>query len=135
MLEEVLQLGGYEVCGIASTVAEAVALGERHKPDLAVIDLRLAGGDDGVEAARQLASRQRIGILYASGNVTPDLLAVPAGEACIAKPYVLADIIRGLEIVEQIMSSGTASPPLPPGLHLLRGAAARAPEGAPGDSD
>ena len=40
MVEEILILHGYEVCGIARTVSEAVELGRRCEPDLAVIDLR-----------------------------------------------------------------------------------------------
>jgi two-component system, response regulator PdtaR len=69
MAEEVLVEHGYEVCGIARTVAEAVALGRRHKPDLAVIDLRLADGGLGTEVAAQLGALGRIGVLYATGNV------------------------------------------------------------------
>ena len=42
--EEVLVEYGYRVCGIARTIAEAVDLGFRHRPDIAVIDLRLADG-------------------------------------------------------------------------------------------
>ncbi len=44
MLEEVLVNSGYDVCGIANTVDKAVELGERHKPDLAILDIRLAQG-------------------------------------------------------------------------------------------
>src|ERR1700681_237271 len=47
--EEILVECGYEVCGIARTVAEGIALGLRHKPDLALIDLRL--GDGGLGTA------------------------------------------------------------------------------------
>jgi ActR/RegA family two-component response regulator len=35
---------GYKVYGVARTVPEAVALAQLHKPDLAVLDLRLADG-------------------------------------------------------------------------------------------
>ena len=44
MLEEVLVAAGYEVCGIARTVNEGVELCERHRPELAVMDIRLADG-------------------------------------------------------------------------------------------
>ena len=44
MLAEVLVDSGYEVCGVANTVEQAVELGERDKPDLAVLDIRLAEG-------------------------------------------------------------------------------------------
>ena len=39
MLQESLAASNYMVCGIARTVDEAVALGELHKPDLAVLDI------------------------------------------------------------------------------------------------
>src|ERR1700687_3250505 len=55
MAEEVLVEHGYEVCGIARTVAEGVALGQRHKPDLALIDLQLADGGLGTEIVAQLS--------------------------------------------------------------------------------
>ncbi len=54
MLEEVLVDSGYDVCGIASTVDKAVELGERHKPDLAILDIRLAGGGLGTEIPARL---------------------------------------------------------------------------------
>ena len=54
LAEEILIDGGYDVCGIARTVAEAVALAHRHKPDLVVLDLRLADGGLGTEIAAQL---------------------------------------------------------------------------------
>ena len=50
-LEEILIDAGYEVCGVAGTVEDAVALGNQHRPDLAVIDLRLADGRHGTEVA------------------------------------------------------------------------------------
>jgi CheY-like chemotaxis protein len=50
------------------TIAAAAELCERHKPDLAIFDLRLAGGDLGTEIAAQLDSQDRPGILYATGN-------------------------------------------------------------------
>ncbi len=37
----VIEQLGYEVCGIARTAAEAVDLAERHRPDLALVDVAL----------------------------------------------------------------------------------------------
>jgi DNA-binding response OmpR family regulator len=51
MLEEVLVANGYEVCGIARTVEEGVELGDRCKPDLAILDIRLAEGGLGMDIA------------------------------------------------------------------------------------
>jgi len=113
LLEDVLTASGYEVCGIASSVDEGVALGELHKPDLAVLDVRLARGGCGSEIARRLNSRGKFGVLYATGdNARTSKLTLADGEASIAKPYRAEDIVRALEIVREVATGGTATPPL-----------------------
>jgi len=119
MTEAILVAQGYEVCGIARTVADAVALGRDHKPDLAVIDLRLADGGLGTAIASQLGARGRLGILYATGNISHVTLTAANGDACITKPYRPADLLRSLEIVADIVATGTASPPFPRGFKVL----------------
>jgi CheY-like chemotaxis protein len=119
MVEMLLVDAGYEVCGIARTVAEAIALAQRHKPDLAVIDVRLANGDLGTEIAAQLGGLDRPGVLYATGNVSTVLLTAADGHACLSKPYRSPDLLRSLEIVAEIVATGTASPPFPRGFQVL----------------
>jgi DNA-binding response OmpR family regulator len=120
LLEDVLTASGYEVCGIARTVDEGVALGELHKPDLAVLDVRLARGGRGSEIARRLNSRGKFGVLYATGDdARISTLTLADGEASIAKPYCAEDVVRALEIVREIATGGTATPPFPPGFRLL----------------
>ena len=121
MIEEALVEHGYEVCGIARTVAEGIALGRLHKPDLAILDMRLADGGLGTDIACQLV-HARLGILYATGNVSQVLRTVAEGDACISKPYRSKDLLRALDIVAGIISTGIASPPFPRGFQLLDGA-------------
>ena len=45
--------GGFEVVGAGGSADEAVALVERHRPDLALLDISMPGG--GIEAARRIA--------------------------------------------------------------------------------
>jgi AmiR/NasT family two-component response regulator len=61
-VEDLLVVSGYEVCGIGRTVAESVALAQRHKPDLAVIDVRLA--DEGLAPT----SPRRIALLIPAND-------------------------------------------------------------------
>ena len=131
MLEDALVSNGYEVCGIARTVQKAVELGEHHKPDLAVLDVRLAEGGRGTDIASSLKQQGRVGILYATGHVKTTSLTRSDGEACIAKPYRTEDIVRGLEIVEQIVLTGGSSGPFPKGFSVLAGP----PKGTPSISD
>jgi DNA-binding response OmpR family regulator len=124
MIEEVLVAHDYEVCGIARTVAQAVALSRLRKPDLAVIDLRLADGRLGTEIAAQLGAFDRPGILYATGNIAQVVLTSADGDACLVKPYRTADLLRSLEIVAELAATGSASPPFPRGLQILSSASA-----------
>jgi CheY-like chemotaxis protein len=119
--EEILVERGYEVCGIARTVAEAVALARRSPPDLVMLDLRLADGGLGTEVAAQLRASGRPGILYITGNMSQVVLT--DGDACLAKPYRSNDLLRGLEIVAGIVATGKAQPPFPQGFQLLQPAA------------
>lgn len=45
---------GIELCGRASTVAEAIKIAKKQRPDVAVIGLRLSEEWDGLEAARRI---------------------------------------------------------------------------------
>jgi len=119
MLEDVLVANGYEVCGVARTVEEGVSLGKRCKPDLALLDIRLADGGLGTEIAARLVPPGRPGILYATGDGTQIDLTDANGEAVIGKPYRIEDVVRALKIVEQIIDTGEASPPFPGGFHRL----------------
>jgi CheY-like chemotaxis protein len=124
LAEEILINAGYEVCGIARTVAEAVALAHQHKPDLAVLDLRLADGGLGTEIAAQLLPLGRPGVLFATGNVSQVVLTTADGDACLSKPYSSADLVRGLEIVRELVATGKVLPPFPKGFQILHPAKA-----------
>jgi CheY-like chemotaxis protein len=128
LVEEMLIEHCYEVCAIARTVAEAVVLAQHHKPDLAVLDLRPADGGLGTEIAAQLLPLGRLGVLYATGNISQVVLTTADGDACLPRPYRSVDLLRGLEIVTKIVATGKAVPPSPKGFQLLP--AATAPSGA-----
>ena len=116
------------MCGIARTVAEAVALGRFHRPDLALIDLRLADGGLGTEVAAQLGTLGRLGVLYATGNISHVMRSAAYGDACLSKPHRPDDLVRGLEIVAEIVATGRASPPFPGGFQLIPPATVALPE-------
>src|SRR5690348_2348320 len=56
-LEQMLAAAGFEVVGTAANAARAVALADRERPDLVLMDIRLAGPVDGIEAAREIMDR------------------------------------------------------------------------------
>ncbi len=110
---------------------KAVELGERCKPDLAVLDLRLAEGGLGTDIATRLNRRGQLGVLYATGNASHAGLTRADGEAFLRKPYRPEDVVRALKIVEQMISTGEASRPFPKGFEVLDGSSGAAASASP----
>jgi DNA-binding response OmpR family regulator len=119
LIEDVLTDEGYDVCGIARSVDDAVALGRTHHPDLAIIDVRLAGRRSGTEIPGEWFDLARIGILYATANPEEVMLSAVIGDACLTKPYMIADLVLSLKIVAALIAGSTPAVPLPRGLQLL----------------
>src|ERR1700687_4332471 len=120
--EEILVEHGYEISGIARTVADAVALARDARPDLVILDLRLADGGLGTEVAAQLPPLGRPGVLYIPGNMSE--VALTCGDAYLPKPYPAVNLLRGLEILAEIVTTWKAHPPFPPVFQLLHPGAA-----------
>lgn len=107
------------MCGIARTVAAALSIAERCKPDLALLDLRLADGGMGTEIAAQLTPFLGLGILYASGNTMQVMLTADDGHAYLTKPYTSAALLHALGLVRSLSLTGTAEQPFPRGFQIL----------------
>ena len=59
---------GYAVTGIAATGEDAVFMADRTRPDLVLMDIRLRGTMDGIEAARQIRTTLGIPVVYATSS-------------------------------------------------------------------
>jgi DNA-binding response OmpR family regulator len=118
-LEEVLEEAGYEVCGIAETVDEAITMGRTHRPDLGVIDLRLADGGFGTEVAAALCQDAGFGVLYSTGNPNHPLLQGAPGTACLAKPYSPDALLVALRVVREHVTKAACRTAFPAGFALL----------------
>ena len=62
---------GLTVCDIAATAAGAVAMAQRHRPAVVLMDMRLRGEGDGVDAA--LAIYETVGskVIFITGSREP----------------------------------------------------------------
>ena len=67
-LEHALLDAGFEVVGIAVTAEQAVELGAAKQPELVVMDIRLAGSRDGIDAAVDLLTIYGIRSLFATAH-------------------------------------------------------------------
>lgn len=71
-IQATLQGFGYEVPAIAGTVEEAMSCAERLRPDLILMDIRLAGARDGISAAQEIRRRFDIPIIYLTAYADPE---------------------------------------------------------------
>lgn len=83
-MEAHLTEAGHEVVGIADTFEEAVRLIEATRPDLALVDIQLAAGSNGLDVARALHERG-ITCLFSTGNCPGQARDDAVG--CLHKPY------------------------------------------------
>ena len=70
-LEHQLRAAGFDITGVAATAAEAIEWAGADRPDLAIMDIRLAGPSDGIEAAFELHMRYGIRSIFASAHADP----------------------------------------------------------------
>lgn len=73
----------YEVAGLAAAGAEGVELVERVRPDLVLMDIKLDGEMDGIEAATRIRERCDIPVVYLTAYDDDDTL----GRAKISQPF------------------------------------------------
>ena len=96
-LEAELKHRGFHVCGVAATRKDALALAARDRPDVAVVDVRLAAGDDGILVGAELSNVHGVAVLYATGNADEVRRRADAGLAVVLeKPYTPDAVIAGI---------------------------------------
>ena len=115
-----LRDAGHEVLGPAATPEEALALAAETRPELALIDINLTAGGDGIALARTLRDRHGVPSLFVSGQAPDALAARDAALGLVRKPYAPEDVARAVEAVAELLR-GRKPARLPPGLELFGG--------------
>jgi two-component system, response regulator PdtaR len=52
--ETILEELGHQICDVASIASAAVRIAEQHRPELILMDIRLAWGSSGIDATRTI---------------------------------------------------------------------------------
>ena len=95
-VEMVLTEAGFDLVGVAASAEEAIDLANSGRPTLAIMDIRLAGVRDGIDAALVLFRQHGIRCIFATAYSGPDLRrradpARPLG--WLSKPYTMASLV------------------------------------------
>jgi response regulator NasT len=97
-LIEMLREAGYEVAAEAADGAQAIELAELHKPDLAILDVKMPVLD-GISAAEKIISIAPVLMLTAFSQRELVERARDAGVmAYVVKPFSIGDLIPAIEI-------------------------------------
>jgi AmiR/NasT family two-component response regulator len=97
-LVEMLGEAGYDVVAQASNGQEAIELVNEHKPDLAILDVKMPILD-GISAAEQIISIAPVLILTAFSQKDLVERARDAGAmAYVVKPFTINDLLPAIEI-------------------------------------
>jgi len=99
---QILRDLGHEVVGIAISGETAVELADEDRPDLVLMDIKLAGEMDGLEATRKIRESQNIPVIYvtAFGSKTASKALKtppPEGIGYIVKPYTVGELQNEIE--------------------------------------
>ncbi|MBI4776204.1 MAG: response regulator [Deltaproteobacteria bacterium] len=92
---------GYEVAGIAAQGAEAVEMARRLDPQLILMDVRLEGPLDGIEAAEAIRARHDVPVIYLTAHSDSATLArakLTGPFGYILKPFEERDLATQIEL-------------------------------------
>ena len=100
-LRERLSGLGFSVIAAVASAEEGIEIATREVPDIVLMDIRLKGKKDGVEAAREIRARVDVPIVYLtaySDNAT--LARVQQDEVCgyVLKPFHERELQEAIEL-------------------------------------
>ena len=117
-MKTVLQNAGHDVIGPVKGAAKAIRMVERERPDLALIDYHLPGGENGLSLARTLKERHGIPSLLVTafehrGNEGRDVVI-----GFLRKPFRPEALAQAVAVAADLQA-GQRPRAIPPSLLLF----------------
>lgn len=96
-MSQFLENAGHEVVGIARDEVSAICETAAERPDLVLMDIRLAGAGDGIEAARKIRADYPVNVVFVTAHADPitrtrAAAVQPAG--FVTKPYSARQLLE-----------------------------------------
>ena len=93
---------GYDVCALASTGWKAIEIAENEHPDVVLMDVRLRGDMDGIEASKEILSRVGVPSIFMSGysiEAVKKRMGSAESFRLISKPVEAEDVKEAIDSV------------------------------------
>ena len=103
-LKERLSRLGFSVIAAVDTADEGIAIATREHPDLVLMDIRLRGEKDGVQAAKEIREQVDVPIVYLtahSDRLTVERVKVTEYDGFILKPFQRHGLQMTIEVAMQ----------------------------------
>jgi len=107
-----MEMIGVEVCGVAATAEAAIALAKQHRPAVILMDVRLKGQADGIDAAIAIREHLSSRIIFITGSREPETMArIQLGDPAsilikpVADHQLYAAVREGLEPKEAVSAT------------------------------
>ncbi len=103
-LRERLSRLGFSVIAAVDSAEEGIAIATRERPDLVLMDIRLSGEKDGVQAVKEIRQQVDVPIVYLtaySDRLTLDRAKGTEHDAYILKPFHRRELQSTIEVAMQ----------------------------------
>ncbi len=115
-IEQILVCAGYDVVGVADHQLEAVAIATAERPDITLVDVRLADGESGLDVARALG-QHGIPVVFLTGTCPRDD-GIGIALACLHKPFSDRGLLDSIDVLKMLIAGEALPAALPPTLHI-----------------
>ena len=104
-MDEWLTEVGHIVVGLARDPATAFRIAQLARPDLALVDLKLARDTSGAEVARHLRKRYGVPAVFVSGSPGDcKKIGFNIGAlGCLAKPFAPDELVEAIDVAYRIL--------------------------------
>lgn len=102
VIENMINELGHEVVGKATSGDEAIRIATTESPDLVLMDIRLKGDMDGIEAVTEIRQKISTSVIYLTGNsdrVNYERALKTEFTDLITKPFTISDLTKSLALV------------------------------------
>src|SRR5579862_5616581 len=96
-----LEDSGFDVAGIATSMQDAVREATASRPDLVLMDIRIKGKADGIQAADYLTDQCELPVVFLTAHDDPDTIERAKKTrpmAFLLKPFKPAELASTVEI-------------------------------------
>ncbi|MCB0317556.1 MAG: response regulator [Bdellovibrionales bacterium] len=100
-IAEILESAGYALAGRADNGEDAIELAKETSPDLILMDIKINGSMDGIEAADQIRKFADIPVIFLTAFADKETLArakLTQPQAYLVKPYKEIDLLTTIDL-------------------------------------